>query len=233
MHKPTPSVIGEDGTETHPAFGIVSVNRVHASPGEVLFDSDIRHNRYIRLRVNTAERKRDLKHDRIHGVRADLVEIDLSEAQWAALVSSIDTSGVPCTLRKIGDQRDIPGLLHEPRLAVSMQETHNAAEEAFAKIQAAMQAVDELDPKAGAKARRDAMQDLRSAIANSTGNVDFAAKSLVEHAENVVTKARSDIEAMVSAKAEQLGIDASQVGGIAAIESGADHDSGDRPQIES
>lgn len=119
--------------------------------------------------------------------------------------------GIPCTLRRIGDSQDIPGLLHQPRLATSVQETHDAAERAFAEIRAAMKAVDELDPKGGAKERREAVQQLRSAIANATPNVDLAARSLSEHAENVVSGARADIEAMVAAKAEQLGVDPSHV----------------------
>lgn len=41
--------------------------------------------------------------------------------------------------------------------------------------------------------------------------MSYAAKSLSEHAENVVQRARADIEAMVVSKAEQLGIDPGEV----------------------
>ena len=36
-------------------------------------------------------------------------------------------------------------------------------------------------------------------IANAVPNVDYAARQLAEHAENVVEKSRADIEAMVTA----------------------------------
>lgn len=44
---------------------------------------------------------------------------------------------------------------------------------------------------------REAMRRLLAAIDNAAPNVDFASKQLVEHTENVVQKARADIEAMV------------------------------------
>jgi hypothetical protein len=43
-------------------------------------------------------------------------------------------------------------------------------------------------------------------------NMTFAAKSLSEHAENVVQRARADVEAMVLAKAAQLGLEPGDLG---------------------
>lgn len=48
-------------------------------------------------------------------------------------------------------------------------------------------------------------------------NISFAAQSLTEHAENVVQRAKADIEAMVVARAKQLGLDPSDLDGSLAL----------------
>src|SRR5881398_554392 len=70
----------ERGDEAHPAFGSVSVHRV-SSTGTVLFDSDVRHQHYVVIRVDRATRRRDLNRDWInHPDSGRIVEFAMSEA---------------------------------------------------------------------------------------------------------------------------------------------------------
>lgn len=137
----------------------------------------------------------------------------MSEAQWASFVSTMNVGdGVPCTIERVGAEA-MPGVEHDPRLAVSMNEVGRAATKAVEEIQAAFSAYQEK--------RTDAnRRTLEYAIANAPGNMSFAAKSLTEHAENVVQRARADIEAMVVSKAEQLGIDPADVADTKLLEGG-------------
>jgi hypothetical protein len=190
--------------EEHPSFGMIVAHRVSASPpGAALFDSDIRHQHYVTLSIHRASRKRDLHRDWIHQ-RNEIIEVELSEAQWASFLSSPNTSGVPCTIAYLHGERIEP-LPFAPRLEQSMKETKAAATAAFGEIVAALEAYEET-PSTPAKAKREALATLRAAIKNAVPNVTFAGKSLTEHAENVVQKARSDIEAMVAQHAAQMGI---------------------------
>ena len=185
--------------ERHPAFGQIGAWRVSTSPpGAVLFDSDIHHQHTVMVRIMRADRKRGLHHDWIHGGE-ELIEIEMSEAQWASFVSSMNTSGVPCTLRRVGREQ-MERLDYAPRLEQSMRETREAAHTAFDAIQAALAEYE-------AKPSKARLQTLRAAVNNATPNVDFAGRSLGEHAENVVAKARADIEAMVALHAERLEIE--------------------------
>lgn len=202
--------INERGGEVHPAFGMIGASRV-SSTGTHLFDSDIEHKNLVMVRIYSATRKRDLNHDWIFSDK-EFVEVILSEAQWASFVSSMNVGdGVPCTIRYLNGEV-IPEFPHDPRLAHSMKETREAADRAFEQIKKAMAELEALDSKAGAPARREAIRNLHSAIENAPANVAFAGKSLVEMTENVVQKARADVEAFVIAKAHQLGLNPSDIG---------------------
>lgn len=212
-----PPTTDEHGEDTHPAFGLISASRMQTGPvGATLFDSDIQHRHTITVRVHEATRKRDLSHDWIHPKdrRGVLSEVEMSEAQWASFLSTMNTgNGVPCTIRRKAGDWNIPGLPHEPRLAESMAEVRNAGDKVLAEIREAFAAVEEKPTEAN-------IRGLKVAIENATPNMEFAAKSLSEHAENVVQRSRADIEAMVTAKAQQLGLTAADLGGAPELGAG-------------
>lgn len=203
-----PVATNDAGDETHPAFGSIRAARITSNPGSVLFDSEIRHPQFVRVTIGHMSRRRDLNRDWLHPERGAVAEVDMSESQWASFVSSVNTSAVPCTLRLTETCQDVPVLPFAPRLEQSAKETGAAARKAFADIEAAFAVLRDLDPKAGVKARREAMHSLGVRIANAPSNVEFASRSLTEHTENVVQKARADIEAMMDASALRLGIEA-------------------------
>lgn len=190
-------VTGEDGSEHHPAFGMARVGRIMSTPGQVLFQSDIRHGEYIEITVSEASRRRDLKHDWVHPEQV-LIKFCLSIAQFASFIASSSTEGVPVTIGY--DHGDRPGLPAGSRLALTSTEVHAAAHEAFRHIQEAEAAYEEaLTGKAPAAERKRLLANLRAAIRGAVPNVDYAADQLTRHAEEVVEKSRADIEAMAAA----------------------------------
>lgn len=211
--------INEHGEEVHPAFGLISVSRSQTGPvGATLFDSDIQHRNTVTVTVRKAERKRDLHHDFIHpqSRQAVLSEVQMSEAQWASFVSSMNTgNGVPCTIRTEMGNWSIPGLPYEPRLAESMEEVRTAGDKAIEDIRRAFEVAAE-------KPNKTNMRHLKAMIDNAPSNMTFAAKSLSDHAENVVQKARVDVEAMVLAHAQKLGLNPADLGGMPQIGPGSD-----------
>jgi hypothetical protein len=88
-----------------------------------------------------------------------------------------------------------------------MTEVRDAADKATAAVASAF---DEYEKHKNAANLRT----LKYAIANMPANMTFAAKSLSEHAENVVQRARADVEAMVMHQAEQMGIEPAQLGAL-------------------
>lgn len=199
----------DHGYDQHPAWILVGASRVSATPGAVLFDSDILHQHYVIVRIRRATRKRNLNHDWIHADgRHSIVEIAMSEAQWASFVSTMNVGdGVPATLKWDATRDDprVPAPPYQPRLQVSMEEVHNAALEAQKDVLEAFAAYKE-------KKTVDNLRTLQARIDNLAPNIDFAAQSLAKHAENVVTRARADIEAFVVTKAQQLGLEPGDLG---------------------
>lgn len=194
--------------ETHPSFGMASVNRIHSGPpGEALFDSELRHHEFVELRISDAERKRDLNHDWIHPTVEHTV-VRMSMVQWGALVSSFGTSGVPVTLHRINGQ-PVEKAAYAPRMAESLAEVDAAAEKYTGRIHTAAEALRAaFDEKAGRKEMEKLLRDLEIQLSNAKPNLKFVAKSFTEHVEDTVTKARADIEAMVAHAATQRGLDA-------------------------
>lgn len=192
-----------DNAETHPSWVLIGASRVTSSPpGKALFDSDIRHQHYVLITLEEADRARDLHRDHIMGWKR-IVEVAMSEAQWASFVSSMNSSGVPATLQS-RDGIDMPQVPYEPRLAESMDEVRDAAHKAQEEVLAAYVAYEEHKTAAN-------LRSLRSTINNLPANIVYAAESLSEHAENVVQRARVDIEAFVTDKARQLGIEPGEI----------------------
>jgi len=138
-----PPTINEYGDEVHPAWGLIGASRVSSSPpGASLFDSDLRHQHYVTVRIKAAKRRRDLHRDWIGGGK-EYIEIAMSEAQWASFVSSMNTGdGVPCTVEHI-NREDVPGFPSESRLGETMNEVRGAAKEAIEKVSAAFAAYQE------------------------------------------------------------------------------------------
>lgn len=183
--------------DTHPAFGVAVVVRSSGSP-RALFQSDLRHNETIRLSIHTADRMRDLNRDWVHP-RRELIEVEMSLAQWGAVVSSVGLgSGVPVTIRRTETDVYVPEIPYEPRIAENVTETRDAVRKLLAHARETLAELeDAIESKKGIRATRDALRNHHFAVQNAEANAAFAVTSLTEAAESVVSQARSDIESQI------------------------------------
>lgn len=196
----TEIVIEENGDETHESWIKLTTHKSSGTP-RVLFDSEIKHSHTIGVRVYRCQRRRELKRDYSYTTEL-LIEWEMSDAQWGAFVSSFgEGGGVPATLRFLNGAGDgvVPEAPFESRLAESHREVRDAGTEAISKVAEAFGAVeDAFERKAGRRELGGVIRTLHFAIENAPANMEFAAASLTAHTENVVAKARADIEAMVA-----------------------------------
>ncbi|MEU7156114.1 hypothetical protein AB0A98_06670 [Streptomyces chrestomyceticus] len=190
-----PEIDTARGTEVHPAFGVAVVRR-RSGGGRSLFQSDLLHNETIALSVHEATRGRDLSHDWVHPGR-ELVEIEMSLAQWGSLVSSVGLgSGVPVTIRRTEHDTFVPQIPHQPRTAESLREVREVTDRMYAEVKTATAALHEaIHEKKGVRATKEALNALERAVTDAGSNAHFTVDSLVEAGEQVVAQARADIEA--------------------------------------
>lgn len=194
-----PTVVREGGplegdVYTHPAYAQIGASRV--SGGAVLYGSDFLHQNYIRVRIAPSELKRSLANDWFHGSNRPYIEIDLSEAQWATFVSSMNVgNGVPCTLA-YRDGESIPGL---PR---PVDRTEQFSGEVRERMDKAISELDRLREMIGAsglsqKKQAELLGAVEKAATNMGSNVRYVAEQFDEHMERTIEGAKTEVNAYV------------------------------------
>lgn len=184
-------------TEEHPAFGVAILTRGSGTK-RALFQSDILHSDTMTLSIHRADRTRDLHHDWVHPGE-ELIEVEMSLAQFGALVSSPGLgSGVPVTIRRTESELNVPGVEHQPRLAQTVDEAKTAVEDLLRQTREKADILQEaFDGKQGVRAVREALNALQAALRNAAPNAEFAIKSVQGAAETAVNHAKADIEAQI------------------------------------
>lgn len=186
----------DDYTESHPAYAVIGASRVHGSPGAVLFGSDFRHQSYIVIRIAKAELRRGLSRDWVHG-REQLMEVALSEAQWATFLSTLNVGeGTPTTLRWTPGG-DVPAIIP----TTNRRDQYNG--EVDDRLTHALDLIHEASAAAPTKKMK---AQLDKAAQELESNLDFVARSFDEHAERTVEKAKVEVAAYISGAIQRAGI---------------------------
>lgn len=181
----------DDASYTHPSFAQISASNV--SGGTYLYGSDFHHQNYVTIRIKRSELNRNLSNDWPFA-REELIEVALSESQWATFVSSMNRGeGVQCTLQHYQGKMipQIPKI--KSRLKQFQTEGSESGDEAVAAI---TELRDEINASKLSQKQKDAwVHKLNFIEGRTTGNLSFVASQFVEHMEGVVQKAKTEISA--------------------------------------
>lgn len=94
-----------DSTEiSHESFGVISVSKFSSSRNIRYFGSDIPHREGISLQIAMGDLSRHKGYDFIHEKGCKFIEITMSPAQFADIMSNMNSSGVPCTIKYVPEQ---------------------------------------------------------------------------------------------------------------------------------
>ena len=194
--EPTVEVIKDDPLddtiERHPAYAQIGANRV--SGGAYLYGSDFRHQHYITLQIHDSALHRHLSGDRpMSGKR--LIEVAMSEAQWATFVSSLNQGdGVQCTLEFTPEAGLVPPIAQPKdrkiQFSKEMTERFDMAVRALKDLAVQIDGA----PLSGKK-KKELKGQLRVAEMNLAPNMEFVAERFDEHMERTVEKAKSEVNA--------------------------------------
>lgn len=194
----------DESRVTHPCFGQIGASRV--SGGTFLYGSDFQHNAFVRITIRESDMRRNLSTDWPHGGK-ELVEVDLSESQWAEFVSAMNIGfGSQCTIRHV-EHEFRPGL---PRPARRSQQF---AKEAADDMRESLEALADLtatinELKISEKQKALLRGKVRSSEAALTSGLPFVAKLFQEHMETTVSKAKLEINAYGSGLIRNAGLQA-------------------------
>lgn len=204
--------------QEHPAYGVMRVSRVTGGDCR-LFGSKIQHSNWMSIEISTASVERSLSQDWIYP-RNVVVNVEMSEAQWATFVSSPGVgSGVPCTIKTTlaGPMvRVEPMPEPEPEhdaacreFADRMDNAHNAFRQAQSMLKAAIDT-----PGPVKKAELNRIYNLLHSLTNLKSNMHFAKEQFDRALEQSIEAAKADLDARITMTAQRLGMDAARRPGL-------------------
>lgn len=199
----------------HPAFGCVTVtNWTGGGRGVRLFGSDLGHSSGITLTFHEAAMLRGLSVDR-HMPGKILLEVDMSESQWARFVaSSGNGSGTPVTVKA----KRTGGIEQPPQIAapeLSKKELHgeemaDALRRTLSVAQDVTNAIGALVGSPGSVSKttlRELHRKLENAVGHLPGTTQFIYDQFAESTERVAEDAKLEVESFVDDMATRLGMD--------------------------
>lgn len=192
--EPTVTKDTRGGTRAnHPAYALIHASRVQGN--RTLVGTDFMHHSYITLSISRAELNRELSRDWMFP-RTELLEVCLSEAQWAAFVSSLNVgNGVSCTLNHLDGQM-VPGIPHRTQTTEFKSEVTETIKDAIARLDVV---INSSIPKKHADELRLVRQEL-------VLNLPFVEDSFTKHVENTLEHAKTEVNAYVQAVVMRAGL---------------------------
>jgi len=193
---------------THPAYGQIGAYRTTGG-GRTLYGSDLRHQNYMVITIRRSELHRSLSRD-WHMGRNELIEISLSEAQWATFVSTPNSGlGVTCTLDRVAGEPEIPNIPRRREVEVAKDELYERTKKMAAKVTDTIADVQgEIGSSLSKKRREAIIKRLRKLEQDLGANVPYYVEQFEEHMEGVVEDAKIEANAYVQNIVQRAGLDA-------------------------
>jgi hypothetical protein len=170
----------------------------------------------VTLSVRAAELQRNYARDDYFAKGLPLVEIALSEAQWATLVSSLNVGqGVPCTL-EYAEGKECPGTPRRESGKVHEEEFKERIKELGTRVAETRKAIEE-EMGLSKKKKDAAMAHLARLEQDLTQNLPWYTKVLEEHMHKTVESAKVEVSAYVNSVVARAGIKALTEGSPAVL----------------
>ena len=197
----------DDGWERHPSFGLVSISRVQ-STGRRLFESPFQHQHFITLSIKRARRQRTDLHTNHVMPEEEIVEVSMSEVQFASAITSLNMGvGTPCTISHLDSKT-----VREPDADQTKQTFEKEGEEHFAELLKMAQELEKLTNLKASEVKapqRERMSFLALKLQQGLScNREFFHEQFQETMDKVVSAAKAEIQAHVAHVVRSAGLKA-------------------------
>ncbi len=185
----------------------------HVSGHANLYGSDFSHQHYVTVTIHTSELRRDLARD-WHFDRKELIEVAMSEAQWATFVSTPNRQGPCCTLRSFNGEQT-PGLPLRNSTQIFSDEVREKLTSSVERLRQHRADMAAATSKLSKTAQAEVLSSIDKAIQEIESNLPFVVKSFGEHVEDTIEKAKIEVNAYMTNAIARAGITALSTGGAA------------------
>jgi hypothetical protein len=194
--------------ERHPSFGLVSISRVQSGGGRHLFESPFGHQHFITLSIKRARRQRTDLHDDFLMADEELVEVSMSEVQFATMVTSLNMGqGTPCTISRFDGR-----LVDEPPAPITKKTFEKEGKEHFTdlvKMAKELEGLVNMKPADVKAPEREKIRILALHLLQGlTCNMEFFQKQFQQTMDKVVGVAKAEIQAHIAAVVQGAGLKA-------------------------
>jgi len=194
----------------HPSFGMVSVSQMQG--GVRLFGSEVSVSSFIKLSISHANVTQDLGSN-WYSTSESITEVWMTPVQYAEMISSPNTQGVPCTIRHTQKLGTIVQAHIDTVTEFSQSELEKKASDIKQQARNIKIKVDEILSKKGAFKKSDKesiaalIHELSQGVASNFG---FYEKCVHENIERAKMEAKSEIEHHITHAISKAGVAALQ-----------------------
>jgi len=200
----------EEFRREHPSYGMLHITRMSGGGSTRLFGSPLAtHYGTIRLTVSKAKWSHSLHHDRYFGMSKDFIDIEMSQAQFADAITSLNIgSGTPCTIRYVQGER----IESPPDYATEAEYIRDNFESKFEDMsKRTKKYADEIlamTAKMPAKVRRQIEIALDVMQQQINDSVPFVLQQFQEATTKITTAAKAEVDGFVTAQIRAAGLQA-------------------------
>jgi len=208
----------EEIPKSHESYGIIGISRYSSSGKVPLFGSPLQHKQCISFTLKKAEVERSLHSDSYYG-RQQIVQFDMSEAQFAELITSPNRGdGVPCTIKNLQGKRmeSPPFKSYADKLLDEFKaKMHNIS----AGFESSVDSINQiLEKKSVGKADKEEIKKhIKSIDSFLNSSLPFVAGQFQEQTDEAVSKAKIELISFVNEAARKVGIDSKDFQNVISI----------------
>ena len=178
----------------HPSYGMLSFHHIRGG-NPVLFGSSVPHDEKIQLTIQHADCERSLNRNWYFG-KKNVVELEMSYAQFAEAISNMNTSGVPCTLLYTEKDGRIPDCefelsrkMYEDEFAEKLKEANEVTNQLIASVSELFE-----KPRLTKAEKEEVLRSLQKIKMEIGVNSEHILKQFNAQMEKTVSEAKADIE---------------------------------------
>jgi hypothetical protein len=201
----------KEETHTHPSFGKIGFSRVTCNPSQNFYGSELPQDHYITMKIYNSEIQRELTQDRYYTKGIPLIQIRMSNGQFAEMITSMNIGdGVCCTIERLGIDKIEELPQQESRKEFVHRKFEDRMKEFASKIKKQQQeAKDLVGKKTLSKEEMKKLQfHLEWLTQEIERNIPFFAKCFQETMDEVVYEAKTEVENAIQHKINTLGLSA-------------------------